>query len=70
MQVADAAQDALAAVAGVVNNTDVTPFVPKLISALKNPGEVNTLIVILVDDSANHRYLTNLAFYKDGDMVE
>ena len=34
------------------------------------PGEVNTLIVILVDDSANHRYLTNLAFYKDGVMVE
>ncbi len=34
------------------------------------PGEVNTLIVILVDDSASHRYLNNLAFYKDGVMVE
>jgi hypothetical protein len=34
------------------------------------PGEVNTLIVILVDDSASLRYLNNLAFYKDGVMVE
>jgi hypothetical protein len=34
------------------------------------PGEVNTLIVILVDDSASQRYLTNLSFYRDGVMVE
>ena len=37
---------------------------------VSRPGEVNTLIVILVDDSASHRYLTNLAFYRDGIMVE
>jgi len=34
------------------------------------PGEVNTLIVILVDDSASQRYLNNLSFYRDGVMVE
>jgi len=34
------------------------------------PGEINTLIVILVDDSASMRYLRNLAFYRDGVMVE
>jgi len=34
------------------------------------PGEVNTLIVILVDDSASNRYLHELAFYRDGVMVE
>jgi hypothetical protein len=34
------------------------------------PGSVNTLIVILVDDSASMRYLNELAFYKDGVMVE
>jgi len=34
------------------------------------PGEVNTLVVILVDDSRVDRYLRNLAFYKDGVMVE
>jgi hypothetical protein len=34
------------------------------------PGEVNTLVVILVDDSASARYLTNLSFYRDGVMVE
>jgi hypothetical protein len=40
------------------------------LSDVGRPGEVNTLIVILVDDSASHRYLTNLAFFKDGVMVE
>ncbi len=34
------------------------------------PGEVNTLIVILVDDSASNRYLRDLAFFRDGVMVE
>ena len=34
------------------------------------PGEVNTLIVILVDDSRSNRYLRDLAFYRDGVMVE
>jgi hypothetical protein len=34
------------------------------------PGEVNTLVVILVDDSRVDRYLSDLAFYKDGVMVE
>lgn len=34
------------------------------------PGEVNTLIVILVDDSRTNRYLRDLAFYRDGVMVE
>ena len=34
------------------------------------PGEVNTLIAILVDDSRSHRYLNNLRFTRDGVMVE
>jgi hypothetical protein len=34
------------------------------------PGEVNTLIAILVDDSASHRYLNNLKFSRDGVMIE
>jgi hypothetical protein len=34
------------------------------------PGEVNTLVVILVDDSRVDRYLRDLAFYKDGVIVE
>jgi len=34
------------------------------------PGEVNTLIVILADDSRSNRYLHDLAFYRDGVMVE
>jgi hypothetical protein len=34
------------------------------------PGEINTLVVILVDDSASMRYLHNLTFYRDGVMVE
>ena len=34
------------------------------------PGAVNTLIVILVDDSRSNRYLRDLAFYRDGVMVE
>lgn len=33
------------------------------------PGRVNTLIVILVDDSAVDKYVYELAFYKDGIMV-
>ncbi|MDP6934435.1 MAG: hypothetical protein QGG40_16030, partial [Myxococcota bacterium] len=33
-------------------------------------GEVNTLIIILVDDSASDKYVNELAFYKDGVMVE
>ena len=35
-----------------------------------NPGETNTLIVILVDDSMYDRYAYDLAFYEDGVMVE
>ena len=34
------------------------------------PGEMNTLIVILVDDSRSNRYLRDLAFFRDGWMVE
>jgi len=34
-----------------------------------HPGEVNTLIVILVDDSAVDKYVQDLAFYRDGVMV-
>lgn len=34
------------------------------------PGEINTLIAILVDDSRSHRYLTNLRFTRDGVMIE
>jgi len=33
-------------------------------------GERNTLVVILVDDSAVDRYLHDLAFYRDGVMVQ
>jgi hypothetical protein len=32
-------------------------------------GEVNTLIIILVDDSAVNKYIHDLAFYRDGVMV-
>ena len=35
-----------------------------------NPGEVNTLIVILVDDSAVNKYIHDLGFYKDGVFVQ
>jgi elongation factor 3 len=38
--VADAAKDALEKVAGVVENTDIVPFIPALMSALRNPEEV------------------------------
>jgi hypothetical protein len=34
------------------------------------PGEVNTLIAILVDDSRTNRFLTNLRFTRDGVMIE
>ena len=34
------------------------------------PGEVNTLIAILVDDSRTNRYLNNLRFTRDGVMIE
>jgi len=34
------------------------------------PGEVNTLIIILVDDSRSERYVNGLAFYRDGVMVQ
>ncbi len=34
------------------------------------PGEVNTLIAILVDDSRSHRYLSDLRFTRDGVMIE
>ena len=40
------------------------------LASVGRPGEVNTLVVILVDDSRSARYLTDLAFYKDGVMVE
>jgi hypothetical protein len=40
------------------------------LASVGRPGEVNTLVVILVDDSAVLRYLIDLAFYKDGVMVE
>ncbi|MFZ5475594.1 MAG: choice-of-anchor D domain-containing protein [Myxococcota bacterium] len=33
------------------------------------PGEVNSLIVILMDNSAVDKYLTQLAFYRDGVLV-
>jgi len=33
-------------------------------------GEVNTLIIILVDDSKVDKYIRDLAFYRDGVMVE
>ena len=32
-------------------------------------GQVNTLIIILVDDSAVNKYIHDLAFYRDGVMV-
>jgi hypothetical protein len=35
-----------------------------------NAGEVNTLIIILVDDSAVNKYIHDLAFFRDGVMVE
>ena len=35
-----------------------------------NSGQVNTLIIILADDSASHKYANNLAFTLDGQMVE
>ena len=34
-----------------------------------NPGEVNTLVIILVDDSEYDKYVHDLAFYLDGKMV-
>lgn len=34
------------------------------------PGSMNTLVVILVDDSAANRYMRDLAFTHDGVMVE
>jgi hypothetical protein len=34
------------------------------------PGARNTLVVILVDDSQVDRYLHDLAFYRDGVMVQ
>ncbi len=40
------------------------------LASVGRPGEVNTLVVILVDDSRVDRYLRDLAFYKDGVMVE
>ncbi len=40
------------------------------LASVGRPGEVNTLVVILADDSRSARYLTDLAFYKDGVMVE
>jgi len=40
------------------------------LASVGRPGAVNTLVVILVDDSAVDRYLTDLAFFKDGVMVE
>lgn len=33
------------------------------------PGELNTLIIILVDDSQVNKYVHDLAFYRDGEMV-
>jgi hypothetical protein len=33
------------------------------------PGQVNTLIIILVDDSRVDKYVSDLAFYRDGVMV-
>ena len=34
------------------------------------PGQMNTLIMILVDDSATNKYAYDLAFTLDGQMVE
>lgn len=33
------------------------------------PGRVNTLVVILQDNAARHKYVRDLAFYEDGVMV-
>jgi hypothetical protein len=33
------------------------------------PGAVNSLIVILMDNSATDKYLTDLGFYRDGVFV-
>ena len=35
-----------------------------------NPGAVNTLLVILVDDAAVHKYLRGLGFWHEGSLVE
>lgn len=35
-----------------------------------DPGAVNTLIVILADDSASNKYIHDLGFYKDGVFVQ
>ena len=35
-----------------------------------NSGQVNTLIIILADDSASHKYVNDLAFTLDGQMVQ
>lgn len=35
-----------------------------------DPGQVNTLVIILVDDSRVDKYVHDLAFYHDGEMVE
>ena len=35
-----------------------------------NSGAINTLIIILVDDSASNKYAWDLAFTLDGQMVE
>ncbi len=34
------------------------------------PGQVNTLVVILMDNSEVEKYVNDLAFYRDGVMVE
>jgi len=34
------------------------------------PGQVNTLVVILADDSASHKYIHDLGFYRDGVFVQ
>ena len=39
------------------------------IGAAIHPGEVNTLVVLLMDNSAVDKYLTDLAFYRDGVFV-
>ena len=33
-------------------------------------GEINTLIVILADDSASNKYVRELGFYRDGVLVK
>lgn len=45
------------------------PAVSYAVGPAIRAGELNTLIVVLVDDSASHKYVHDLAFYRDGVLV-